>query len=265
MDFTLNTYQTLLESLLQKGFSFISFAEYMEGLRPEYFVILRHDVDLLPGNSLEFARLQHKMGIRGTYYFRVVKESWNEEIINEIAALGHEVGYHYEDMDLVKVGKGESREEKALQLFEKHLEKIRKLSEVKTICMHGSPRSAYDNKDIWKHNNYRDYGIIGEPYFDGDFDSLFYLTDTGRRWDGWKVSVRDKLPQQKKWVEQGLVFNSTNDIIQALKEDRLPHQLMMTFHPQRWTNKPLPWIKELVLQKMKNIVKRGLVFFRERF
>ena len=38
-----------------------------------------------------------------------------------------------------------------------------------------------------------DYGIIAEPYFDLDFDEVFYLTDTGRRWDGDDVSVRDKV------------------------------------------------------------------------
>ncbi len=66
------------------------------------FIILRHDVDLLPENSLAFARIQHKMGIKGSYYFRAVPESWDEAIIKEIHAQGHEVGYHYEDIDLVK-------------------------------------------------------------------------------------------------------------------------------------------------------------------
>ena len=67
------------------------------------------------------------------------------------------------------------------------------LSHVKTICMHGSPLSKWDNRDLWKKYDYRDFGIIAEPYFDVDFDEVFYLTDTGRRWDGDKVSVRDKV------------------------------------------------------------------------
>ncbi len=50
-----------------------------------------------------------------------------------------------------------------------------------------------DNRDLWKRYDYRDFGIIAEPYFDLDFDEVFYLTDTGRRWDGHKVSVRDKV------------------------------------------------------------------------
>jgi len=59
-------------------------------------VILRHDVDRLPANSLATARMEHETGIRGSYYFRVVTESYEEQVIREIYALGHEIGYHYE-------------------------------------------------------------------------------------------------------------------------------------------------------------------------
>jgi hypothetical protein len=83
-----------------------------------------------------------------------------------------------------------------------------------------SPRSKYNNRDLWKRYDYRDFGIIGEPYFDVDFDKMFYLTDTGRRWDGWRVSVRDKVPQQAQWIKQGLVFRSTDDIIAAACEEQ---------------------------------------------
>src|SRR5690625_8018545 len=48
------------------------------------------------------------------------------------------------------------------------------------------------SRDLWKWYSYRDYGIIAEPYFDLDFSRVLYLTDTGRRWDGDKGSVRDR-------------------------------------------------------------------------
>jgi len=139
------------------------------------------------------------------------------------------------------------------------LKKLRKLAPVSTICMHGSPRSKWDSKDLWKHYNYRDYGIMGEPYFDINFDKVFYLTDTGRRWDGWKVSLRDKVPQQERWKEQGLVFHSTREIIQAAENGNLPHKIMFTFHPQRWTDNSYLWLKEFVVQNIKNQVKKVMV------
>jgi len=58
--------------------------------------------------------------------------------------------------------------------------------------MHGSPMSRWDSRLLWKYYDYKDFGITGEPYFDVDFDKVMYLTDTGRRWDGDFVSVRDK-------------------------------------------------------------------------
>jgi len=36
----------------------------------------------------------------------------------------------------------------------------------------------------------------------------------------------------------------------------LPDKVMLTIHPQRWDDKPLPWMKELVGQNVKNIIKK---------
>lgn len=64
-------------------------------------IILRHDVDCLPHFALQTALIEHELGIKGTYYFRVVPESFDLKIMQKIAGLGHEIGYHYEDVDLV--------------------------------------------------------------------------------------------------------------------------------------------------------------------
>jgi hypothetical protein len=294
MDFTIKTYRQLLQTLQVQGFSFQTFSEFLEnsqrmragspplggwGVRAGIgkTTILRHDVDLLPHNSLRFAEIQHEMGIKGSYYFRAVPESWDEKVIRKIAELGHEIGYHYECLTTTN---GDMKA--GIADFEKNLDALRKLAPVKTICMHGSPKSKWDSKDLWKEYDYRDYSIIGEPYFDVNFDEVFYLTDTGRRWDGWKVSVRDKVPQQEEWVKKGLVFRSTGDIIKAFKNDAsmkhspsalrlrsgtsplrdLPDKIMFTFHPQRWHASFTPWLKELVMQNAKNVVKRLIIGFR---
>jgi hypothetical protein len=226
-DFTLKAYKKLLQELLINGYSFQTLQDFIQ--HPEAkTVILRHDVDRLPENSLKMAKLEHELGIGSTYYFRAVPESWDEAIIKKIAEMGHEIGYHYENLSEMnclapqydfpnlrgkqrrpstilrsygaskgaKKDRTQEREKSKEKLFELaiddfrlNLEKFRKIYPVKTICMHGSPLSRWDNRDLWKKYNYRDFGIIGEPYFDVDYDEVLYLTDTGRRWDGDRVSV----------------------------------------------------------------------------
>ena len=281
MDFTLKTYHVLLKTLIQQDFSFQLFHEFIE--RPkERTILLRHDVDKLPENSLRFAQIQNKLGIKGSFYFRIISKSFNPNIIENIAKLGHEIGYHYEDIDfamqnLTKKLKSEKNKlefekelaKQAIDLFEENLEKLRKYYPVKSICMHGSPLSKLDNKLLWKYYSYKDFGIIGEPYFDIDFSKVLYLTDTGRKWNGEKVSIRDKVNDSLLKItsvneDKIQNFKKTIDIIQAAENGKLPNQIMFTFHPQRWTDRPIPWIKELGWQNTKNILKYFLNRIRSK-
>lgn len=273
-DFTVSIYKELLSILVGADFSFQAYSEFVKKLN-EKVIILRHDVDARKEQSLQFAKIQHHMGIIGTYYFRMAPQSFDKKVIRDIASLGHEIGYHYETMD-----KANGDVEKAYDLFCRELEQLREIVPVKTICMHGSPLSRYDNRDLWKHYDYRELGIIGEPYFDLDFNKVLYLTDTGRRWDGEKVSIRDRVPAKREIPNSKLQnstypaqdsglktqdyhFHSTQDIIDAIQEGTFPDKAMLTFHPQRWTDKPLPWLRELLEQSIKNLVKRGVNRYRK--
>jgi hypothetical protein len=249
MDFTLKIYRQLLVALQNKDYFFFTFEDYCLGKAEGNFVILRHDVDLRARHSLATAKIEAALGIRASYYFRVVPQSNQPDIIQAIAALGHEIGYHYEDMSLFN---GDA--DKALAHFQQQLAHFRKFYPVQTICMHGSPTSKYDNKDLWKTNNYRDYGIIGEPYFDVDFNKVFYLTDTGRSWDGERYSVRDKVKNKFE-----IHFKTTNDLIKGIEMDVLPFNVMITTHPQRWTDVLVECLQELFLQRIKNVVKLLIV------
>ena len=257
-DFTLSKYKELLQIMLDNGRKFCPFLSYCtqkEMLADEQLVILRHDVDLKAANSLATAQVEHSLDIQASYYFRVVPQSNKPDIIKAIVGLGHEIGYHYEDMTIC-----EGDTQKAIAHFETQLAYFRRFYPVKTICMHGAPRSRFDGRDLWKQYDYHDFGIIGEPYFDVDFSKVFYLTDTGRRWDGFNVSLRDKVPvYQDEWVRQGLVYHRTDDIMRAVENGNLPRQLMMTTHPQRWTDSCCEWLWEYLSQSAKNVVKRLMV------
>ncbi len=256
MDFTTATYRSLLRALQARTYTFQTVNAFFHEPK-EKTIILRHDVDRQPVNALLMARLEHDTGIAATYYFRAVPESWDERVIREIASLGHEVGYHYENLAACS---GDL--EKAFADFKANLARLRELAPVSTACMHGSPLSRINNLDLLRRYDYKALGIVAEPYLDVDFDQVFYLTDTGRRWDGWKVSVRDKMFQQEKWVRQGLVFHGTRDIIRAVEAGRLPKRVMITIHPQRWDDRLGPWLKELILQNGKNFIKARKVHLR---
>ncbi len=279
MDFTIETYTKLIEILQKKDFVFQSFVGFTQN-QGKKVIILRHDVDKLPENSLNMARLESSLGVSGSYYFRTLPCSYNEEIIRKVAELGHEVGYHYEDVARCAVCGLRHAEEDlakiAIGSFAVNLEKLRKIVPVKTICMHGSPLSKWDSRLLWKYYDYRDFGIIGEPYFNIDFDDMLYLTDTGRMWDGDSFNIRDKgtgnmqqaIGEENRMPHAANLkpfpkFHTTFDIIRAAERGELPDKIMMTFHPQRWSDKPLPWAKELVWQNVKNVGKYFLVKLRE--
>ncbi|MCE9539206.1 MAG: hypothetical protein K8R85_08310, partial [Bacteroidetes bacterium] len=187
------------------------------------------------------------------------KERIGSSLVGEefVKFLRHEIGYHYETMDTSK-----GNVDKAYDEFCINLEMFRKIVPVTTICMHGSPLSKFDNRNIWQKYDYRKLGINAEPYFDVDFNKTFYLTDTGRRWDGGKVSIRDKAMDTNGCNNPDFLkrtYRTTFDIINDLKKDDFPGQVMMTFHPQRWTDEIIPWYKELFIQNLKNQIKRMLV------
>jgi hypothetical protein len=248
-DFTLNIYKKLLETALAKGYNFSSYKDYIRNKPAGKTIILRHDVDDRPQNSLATAVLENKLGIKGSYYFRIVKQSFNEEIIGKIEELGHEIGYHYEDMAL-----NSGDYEKSYAHFKQQLEKFRKISDIQTICMHGSPLSNFDNRALWKKYNYRELGIIAEPYFDTDFSRVLYLTDTGRKWNNTAASIRDKVEGSLK-----LSVDSTEHLVYLFEKNQLPDQIMINIHPQRWTNNSALWMKELLWQNVKNVIKSFIV------
>ncbi len=247
-DFTLSMYESLLASVKKSGYLSIPYEQFvLQGQKGRCY-ILRHDVDDLPENSLATAKIEAKAGMNGTYYFRIVKQSFHPEVIMAIADLGHEIGYHYEDLSLCH-----GDYEKAYEQFQVNLELFRTYYPVKTICMHGSPLSRWDNRLLWDKFDYKKSGILAEPYFDTDFSKVYYLTDTGRMWNGAEYSLRDKVNSPFQ-----ISVRSTVDLIQKINSDLLPSQVMQNIHPQRWTDALIPWTKELILQNVKNVVK-GIV------
>jgi len=247
-EFTLDIYELMLKSFDLQGYVFSTFEDYVSK-RKQKVVILKHDVDKLPNNAFQMASLENKLRIKASYYFRTLDPVYDESIIEKIVSLGHEISYHYEDLSLCR-----GNYELAIKKFELNLKKFRVFYKAKTICPHGSPLTKYDNKKIWKKYNYRDYGIIADPSFDIDYNEVFYITDTGRSWNHSTASVRDKVNSKFD-----IKIKDTNDLIKKIENGELPDKIMINVHPQRWTNDCVPWMKELVRQNVKNVIKKWMI------
>lgn len=249
MDFTIKSYCKLLEAFKQEGYSFYTFEEYCDGKASGKYIILRHDVDEMASNALNFAKVEANMGIRATYNFRIVKQSNQPEIIKKIVELGHELGYHYEDLAF-----SEGDYEKAIETFKENLTYFRTFSSVRTVCMHGSSTSKHDNRAIWSKLNLNDEGLVGEPYLTIDFNQIFYLTDTGYCWEGSKVAVRDIVVSP---FEQS--YHSTQEIISAVQQGQFPQKAMILAHTL-WTDEIYLWtfiyFRELLRNKVKKNIER---------
>lgn len=237
LDFTLTVYKELLEVMKGCGYNFYTMSEWLER-KPETGIVIRHDVDRRASNSLRTAELEHASGIQATYYFRITKDSFRRDIIEGISRLGHEAGYHYEDLTTHSGDKV-----KAIESFSANLNMIRECAEVKTIAMHGKPMSKYNNLDLWKSYDFKDFGITGEAYLTPDYTKTYYFSDTGR---SWKSNTKANYKDYTGGLTSGKV-KRTQDLIEFIRSDR-PDKMILVTHPERWSDS----IAEFTYYKMRD-------------
>ena len=251
-DFTMAKYGELCRVLLSSGYTPVTVYQYLTEPPAGRVVVLRHDVDRKPENALAMAELEHDLGICSTYYFRH-PATFVPETIREIETLGHEVGYHYE---VLAKAKGDC--DAAIGLFARELAELREICDVRTICMHGSPLSRHDNRDLWKEYDFREFGIAGEAYLSMAGKGLRYLTDTGRNWGG-KHSVRDAMPGAGAVLPSVATTDDLIDWIASAGEEGL----YLTVHPERWAVNEVEWaasyMKDLVMNAGKMILMLGKI------
>ena len=248
-DFTLKKYERLCLALLNSDYDPLTVYSYLTGKQNNNkLVVLRHDIDRKPMNALKMAELEHDLGIQSTYYFRF-PYTFKPEIIGRIHDLGHEVGYHYE---VLSKAKGDYK--RAIKLFEQELNEFRKITDVKTICMHGSPLSRYDNRDLWKRYDFKNLGIVGEAYL--SIKNVNYFSDTGRSWN-WKNKMRDFMPSKKEEI----VVDTTDDLIKLIKDNR-SEGLYIVAHPERWASNKIEWTFNYTKDFAFNVGKKVLVMVR---
>jgi hypothetical protein len=249
-DFTFKVFQDILLSFRANEYQIMPFIESLTHSEDNTKrVILRHDVDRFPLQTRHMARMEAANNIKSTFYFRIIPSVFKPDIIREVAALGHEIGYHYEDLSLCG-----GDQKKSIDHFEKNLDKLRQFFPVQTICMHGSPLSKWDNKSIWLKYDYKKFGIIGDTSFDVNYQKVFYISDNGRAWNRTNVSVRDKVISP-----YDIPIKNSNHLIDLIKQGDLPNQVMINAHPDTFFDFGVKYLLNWGFIESKNLVKWVIV------
>lgn len=245
-DFTMDAYRDLVATLAAH-YRVVPFDRFVGSGAAEIqnAACVRHDVDRRAHAALPCAAVCAELGVQATFYFRYPK-TFDADVVRQVASLGHEVGYHYETLT-----KARGNLASAIERFASELREFRKVTDVRTACMHGSPLSRWDNRDIWTATTLAEHQLVGEPYLSLDA-GVGYLTDTGRGWNRRSVAIRD-------WTGGSLPsFDDTFRVMEAVIDRALPDRIMLTIHPERWNDQVIPWTAELVGQSVKNVAKAAL-------
>jgi len=151
MIFTYKNWEKISRELSEKFYT-IRADEILENIDAENWLVVKHDVETNVAKALELAKIEHRYNIKATYYIQADLLEENKEKLQEIAALGHEIAYHYDVLDA-----NDGNYEAAIKEFQKHLDTFRSLGfTIKTVCPHGNPIKIRDgwssNKDFFKND-----------------------------------------------------------------------------------------------------------------
>jgi len=252
LDFTTDKYKHFLEHLIKINFPIYTINDWILS-KPKNGLILRHDVDRNIRQSIKIAKIASGLKIKGTFNFRVLNNKVDEKAIISISKMGHEIGYHYEDLSIAK---GDIS--LAVELFEKNLSKLRQFCEIKTATMHGRPLSKYDNRDIWNYVDIEQFKLNGEAYKSIDYKNLYYLTDTGRTWSETSANLRDNVfnsiptPSNLRSTDDLKTFFASND----------KASIAIVFHPERWSSNYFHLLLQISIDFLSSTTKKILNILR---
>lgn len=103
-NFSYDYYKKMLQTCLDKKYVISSFEKY--SAKNAKTVILRHDVDYTMDGLLDLATIERELGCAATYFFRIHAHEYNifepitYTIMGRLKAMGHEIGLHFEAMNV---------------------------------------------------------------------------------------------------------------------------------------------------------------------
>ena len=196
------------------------------------WISIKHDVETNVSRALDIARVEAKYKIRATYFIQSYLIDDYRELLTEIAALGHEVTYHY---DVLDSNNGDM--ELALNEFSETVERFESFGfEVNSVCPHGNPMM---NRNGWTSNKdfFRSAKVLAK------FPEIFDLV----------VQGRERVLSEFKYIsDAGYAFSLIGDIVdndrvavpnkkieglqELLRLTNAGGGVVISTHPHRWVS-----------------------------
>lgn len=183
-EFSYDYYRSMLKKSIEIGYKISSFEKYDEKVLKT--IILRHDIDYTLDGLLEFAKIENELSCSSTYLFRVHADEYNLfsciswDIIRRLRDLGHEIGLHFEAMNVGRALKIDPP--KLLKMEKETIESILGYK-VKTASEHREISGTVHATPVYRelYNPYEagfDYYAMDEKYC----KQMKYLSDSNANW-----------------------------------------------------------------------------------
>lgn len=235
VEFTFDRCRSILDRLRSAGYRFRS---YDHALEPGD-VLLRHDVDLSPERALRMARIEREWGLSATYFFLVSAPLYNplqrpvREVIQEIAAIGHDVGLHFSTHQYWEAGRPPGEAEVTARVRDEWrvIESVVP-DPVSTVSFHVPPPWAI-------RRTFDGFASTYEPRF---FDEITYRADSEQRWRDEGLVLPDEGPLQVL-MHPGLWGTEDATFVERVREavieaDRRASEYVRTRHLEPETIRP---------------------------
>lgn len=225
------------KKLVNSGITLCTAEESLKLENGTRFVVLKHDVETFVSNAYKLATIEHKHGIRGSYYVQayLMNDENNIRLLKEMQTWGHEISYHYDVLD-AHAGDYKAAEKDFIEkskIFEKAGFKYG------TICQHGNPvknRVGYtSNRDFFRHKEirrrYPQWVDMVVDYSKFSVSKYKYISDTSYRWNIITEPETNDLHPEVKNTRIGS-FDKLFSLIEESNES-----FIVSTHPHRWMDK----------------------------
>ena len=211
MPYTFDNYRSFLQSFLDDGYEFRGF-EDLDG--PS--VVIRHDIDLYPGQALQMARLEADLGVKTTYCFMLTSPAYDVldhvDAIETIRSLGHDVALHFDPHFYWEERPGTEALQSNVRAEAETLERLIG-TPIDTVSFHMPPEWALGAEFDGFENTY-------QPRF---FEDIQYISDSRQKWRTQSPFAGER-PEQVQilvhpglWTEEG---RPMAEIVADLVEER---------------------------------------------